>query len=237
MQVLIALHKRHAGRYGYRRMTIALRKEGFTLNHKTVRKLMKYHGLTCQVRRRKYRSWMNDGNQSSANLLARNFCAEHSGMKWCTDVTEFRVRGETLYLSVIQDLFNGEIVTWEMSERPALSLTCRMLEKALKSDIKRAGLMLHSDQGWQYRTPMWRSMLEDARVIQSMSRKGNCLDNAVMENFFSHLKSEMYHCKKYESVDVLKKDIVAYIRYYNRERISLKTGMSPVEYRALKEKQ
>lgn len=198
---------------------------------------MKQHGLTCQIRRRKYRSWMNDGNKSSANLLSRHFEAERSGMKWCTDVTEFRAGGETLYLSVVQDLFNREIVAWEMSTRPALSLTCKMLEKALKTGLQKEGIMLHSDQGWQYRTPMWRSMLAEGQVLQSMSRKGNCLDNAVMENFFSHLKVEMYHRKKYESVNALKRDIDRYIRYYNCERINLRMGMSPAEYRAMKENQ
>ncbi|MBA0034627.1 IS3 family transposase [Pantoea sp. BIGb0393] len=235
--VMTALHRKHSARYGYRRMTIMLRREGFTLNHKTVRKLMKQHGLTCQIRRRKYRSWMNDGNKSSANLLSRHFEAERSGMKWCTDVTEFRAGGETLYLSVVQDLFNREIVAWEMSTRPALSLTCKMLEKALKTGLQKEGIMLHSDQGWQYRTPMWRSMLAEGQVLQSMSRKGNCLDNAVMENFFSHLKVEMYHRKKYESGNALKRDIDRYIRYYNCERINLRMGMSPAEYRAMKENQ
>lgn len=233
--MITALHKRHRGRYGYRRITIALRKEGVMLNHKTVRKLMKLQGLCCHVRRRKYRAWMNNGSPSSPNLLARSFRAGQSGTKWCTDVTEFRVGGEKLYLSVVQDLFNGEIIAWQMAQRPALTLTCRMLEKALKVPGRKEGLMLHSDQGWQYRTPMWRSMLAGSGIIQSMSRRGNCLDNAVMENFFSHLKTEMYYCRRYESVDVLKRDIVAYISYYNHERICLRTGMSPVEYRASKE--
>ncbi|EEO88290.1 integrase [Yersinia pseudotuberculosis] len=170
--------------------------------------------------------------------MARNFTSEISGLKWCTDVTEFRVGAQKLYLSVIQDLFNNEIISWHMSERAALILTCKTLEKALKVKGRKEGLMLHSDQGWHYRTPMWRSMLVEAGIRQSMSRKGNCLDNAVMENFFSHLKAEMYHRKKYDSATVLKRDIVEYIHYYNTERISLKTGgMSPAEYRTQVEKQ
>ncbi|WP_154582174.1 IS3-like element IS1661 family transposase [Yersinia pestis] len=233
-----ALSRRHAQRYGYRRMTVALRKEGFTLNHKTVRKLMNQHGLLSLIRRKKYRSYRADGGRASDNLLARNFTSEISGLKWCTDVTEFRVGAQKLYLSVIQDLFNNEIISWHMSERAALILTCKTLEKALKVKGRKEGLMLHSDQGWHYRTPMWRSMLVEAGIRQSMSRKGNCLDNAVMENFFSHLKAEMYHRKKYDSATVLKRDIVGCIHYYNTERISLKTGgMSPAEYRTQVEKQ
>ncbi|MCY0774562.1 IS3 family transposase, partial [Enterobacter cloacae complex sp. 2022EL-00788] len=117
-------------------------------------------------------------------------------------------------------------------------LVCRMLKKALKACRIKEGVMLHSDQGWAYRTPVWRRMLADAGITQSMSRKGNCLDNAVMENFFSHLKVEMYYRKKYSSVKELESDIGRYIRYYNTERISLKMGgMSPVEYRTLTEQQ
>lgn len=238
VKAMTIISRRHAQRYGYRRMTIALKKEGFTLNHKTVRKLMKQQGLPCLIRRKKYRSYMPEGGLASGNLLARNFTAKTSGLKWCTDVTEFRVGTNKLYLSVIQDLFNNEIISWHTSQRPALFLTCKTLEKALKVKGRKEGLMLHSDQGWHYRTPMWRSMLGDAGITQSMSRKGNCLDNAVMENFFSHLKAEMYHRKRYESATELKRDIVEYIHYYNTERISLKTGgMSPAEYRTQAESQ
>ena len=232
---MAAIHNQHRECYGYRRMTAELRRRGIRLNHKTVGKLMRRHDLFCQIRCKKYSSWMNDGNQASHNLLARHFRTEESGKKWCTDVTEFRIGQEKLYLSVVQDLFNLEIIAWQMSQKPVLSLTCGMLERALQAPVRKTGLMLHSDQGWQYRTPMWRSMLADAGVIQSMSRKGNCLDNAVMENFFSHLKVEMYHRNRYNSVDVLMQDIEGYISYFNNERISLKTGMSPVEYRASRE--
>lgn len=237
VRAMTAINERHVGRYGYRRMTLALKKEGFTLNHKTVRKLMKQHGLTCRIRRKKYRSYM-PGGEASDNLLARNFRAESSGMKWCTDVTEFRVGEHRLYLSVIQDLYNHEIVAWHTSQRPSQRLVCKMLDDALKVKYRKEGIILHSDQGWHYKTLMWRAMLADAGVTQSMSRKGNCLDNAVMENFFSHLKAEMYHRKRYDSVEQLRRDVNAYIHYYNNERISLKTGgTSPAEYRAQMETQ
>lgn len=238
VQAITAINLRHMGRYGYRRMTLALRKEGFTLNHKTVRKLMKQHGLSCSIRRKKYRSYMPGGGQASDNLLARNFRAENSGMKWCTDITEFRAGEQKLYLSVVQDLYNNEIVAWRCSRRPSQHLVCQMLDEALKVAYRKKGMILHSDQGWHYKTLMWRAMLADAGVTQSMSRKGNCLDNAVMENFFSHLKAEMYHRNSYDSVEVLRQDVAEYIRYYNHERISLKCGgMSPSEYRASMEMQ
>lgn len=232
-----AISQRHAQCYGYRRMTKALRDKGFMLNHKTVRRLMKEHGLTCQLRRKRYRSYMPDGGLASSNLLARDFHADKSGSRWCTDVTEFRVGGQKLYLSALQDLFNNEIVAWNMSTSQSQTLVCRMLHKAVKAGRHKEGLILHSDQGWAYRTPAWRLMLEKAGITQSMSRKGNCLDNAVIENFFSHLKVEMYRRKKYGSVKELERDIRMYIRYYNTERISLKTGgMSPVAYRTQAER-
>lgn len=238
VRAIIAINVRHVGRYGYRRMTLALRKEGFALNHKTVRKLMKQNGLTCHIRRKKYRSYMPGGGQASDNLLARNFKAESCGMKWCTDVTEFRAGEHKLYLSVIQDLYSHEIVAWRTARRPSQRLVCKMLGDALKVNYRKEGIILHSDQGWHYKSLMWRAMLAGAGMTQSMSRKGNCLDNAVMENFFSHLKAEMYHRKKYDSVEVLRRDVVEYIHYYNNERISLKTGgMSPKEYQAQMEMQ
>ncbi len=238
VSAMFTISQRNAQCYGYRRMTAALRNEAFTLNHKTVRILMKKYDLTCQLRRRKYRSCMAGGGPASDNLLARNFRAERSGIKWCTDVTEFRAGGQKLFLSALQDLFNNEIVAWQTSTSQSQPLVCRMLKKALNACRNKEGAMLHSDQGWAYRTPVWRRMLADAGITQSMSRKGNCLDNAVMENFFSHLKVEMYYRKKYSSVKELESDIGRYIRYYNTERISLKTGgMSPVEYRTLTEQQ
>lgn len=233
VEAMRTISRRHAGRYGYRRMMLALRSEAFILNHKTVRRLMKQHGLTCRLRRKKYRSYMADGGRASGNLLARNFSAARCGMKWCTDVTEFHAGGQKLYLSTIQDLYSHEIVAWQTSGRPELGLVCGTLAKALKTGRHREGLVLHSDQGWAYRTPRWRAMLAGAGITQSMSRKGNCLDNAVMENFFSHLKVEMYHRRRYDSVKELARDISAYIDYYNTERISLRTGgMSPAAYRA-----
>lgn len=108
-----------------------------------------------------------------------------------------------------------------------------MLNKAFEKLPSQPDLVLHSDQGWQYRMPQYQKILEKKNINQSMSRKGNCLDNAVVENFFGTLKSELYYLKKYRSVKELKKDIDEYIQYYNKERISLVlNGMSPIKYRA-----
>lgn len=153
--------------------------------------------------------------------------------KWATDVTEFKVKGKKLYLSPIIDLFNQEIISYELTDRPVFKGVLDMLKKALPQARNTSQLVLHSDQGWQYQMPKYQQLLKANRIIQSMSRKGNCLDNAIIENFFGTLKSELFYLNEYESADQLKKDINDYIRYYNKERIKLNlNGMSPMEYRA-----
>ena len=153
--------------------------------------------------------------------------------KWTTDVTEFNVLGRKLYLSPVLDLYNQEIVSYDISERPDFKNVMNMLTKAVKKKSKSTALLMHSDQGWQYQMKQYQSVLKDNGIQQSMSRKGNCLDNAVMENFFGTLKSELFYLNKYESIKQLKKEINEYIKYYNYERIKLNlNGMSPVQYRA-----
>jgi len=147
-------------------------------------------------------------------------------------VTEFAVAGEKLYLSPVMDLYNGEIVAFETSKRPVFDLVSSMLKKALSRLEPHDKPMLHSDQGWQYRMPAYQRQLQDRQLVQSMSRKGNCLDNAAMESFFAVLKSEFFHLKKFGSVEELRDGLADYIHYYNHDRIKLKLkGLSPVQYR------
>jgi putative transposase len=149
-----------------------------------------------------------------------------------TDVTEFNVAGEKLYLSPVMDLFNGEIIAFETARRPVFKLVETLLTKAfegLRCDEKP---ILHSDQGWHYQMPAYQRRLQTQGVVQSMSRKGNCLDNAAMESFFAILKSEFFHPTKFASVQSLQSGIADYIHYYNNDRIKLKLkGLSPVQYR------
>lgn len=147
-----------------------------------------------------------------------------------TDVTEFKVRGEKLYLSPVMDLYNGEIVAYETSRRPVFQLVGSMLQKALARLTLADRPLLHADQGWQYQQAHYRRMLADRSLTQSMSRKGNCLDNAAMESFFGTLKAEFFHLNHFESIEQLQAGIGQYIRYYNHDRIKLK-GLSPVQYR------
>lgn len=228
-----SLQEENFGCLGYRRMTLKLRKERPSINGKTVRRLMTELGLKCMVRPKKYRAYNGPMGEVSPNILARQFEAERPNQKWVTDVTEFKVAGKKLYLSPILDLYNGEIVAYQTAIRPQYALVGEMLEKALERLPEGAKPMLHSDQGWHYRYSKYRERLEKAGLEQSMSRRGNCYDNATMESFFGTLKSEFYYRESFESVEQLQAGLDKYIHYYNHKRIKVKLGgLSPVEYRA-----
>ncbi|VGO06944.1 Mobile element protein [plant metagenome] len=202
------------------------------MNHKTVQRLMQVLGLKSLVRPKKYRSYRGEVGRVAPNLLARQFEADMPNQKWVTDVTEFKVRGQKLYLSPVMDLYNGEIVAYETSERPLFGLVGNMLKKALRRLSPGDTPLLHSDQGWQYQQPSYRRMLADRGLTQSMSRKGNCLDNAAMESWFATLKTECFYLHRYDSIEQLKKAVGQFIHYYNHQRIRLKLkGLSPVQYR------
>jgi transposase InsO family protein len=226
-----ALYELHKGRYGYRRITAALRQAGEMVNHKTVQRLMRMLGLKSLVRPKKYRSYR--GQQANVpNILERQFQAERPNQKWVTDVTEFNVRGQKLYLSPVMDLYNGEIVSYAMQKRPHFCLVRNMLKKAFAKLLRQDTPLLHSDQGWQYQMPLYRRLLAEHGLVQSMSRKGNCLDNAAMESFFGTLKSEFFYLNHFDTIEQLQAGIRQYIHYYNHHRIKTKLkGLSPVQYR------
>ena len=148
------------------------------------------------------------------------------------DVTEFKVHNEKLYLSPIVDLFNGEVISFNLSRHPVFAQVTDMLEKAFSKIPDNTNSILHSDQGWQYQMKQYQHLLKEKGIRQSMSRKGNCLDNSLAENFFGLLKSELFYMKEYKTIEELEKDIIEYIDYYNNKRIKGKLkGMSPVQYR------
>ena len=232
MEEITSIYQRHKGRYGYRRITLALRRCGYLINHKTVQRLMGKMSLMAAIRVKKYRSWKGQVGVVAPNILRRDIRAKKPNEKWVTDVTEFAVNGEKLYLSPLLDVFNGEVISYSLSERPVMGLVHTMLEKAFLRLNPGDTPVLHSDQGWQYQMAAYQGKLKAKGVLQSMSRKGNCLDNAMAESFFSTLKSECFYLAKYQSINELKTDIDEYIHYYNHERISLRLkGLSPVEYR------
>lgn len=226
------LYSMHKARYGYRRMTSALHTLGYRVNHKKVLRLMRALGLKSKIKARKYRSYKGEIGRIAPNHLQRQFCAQRPNEKWVTDVTEFNVKGEKLYLSPVMDLYNGEIIGYQTNRRPVLPLMMNMLKKCYRKLSEGQTPMLHSDQGWHYQHSSYRQALKERGLEQGMSRKGNCLDNAAMESFFGTLKTEMFYQKAFESISELEQDIKEYIRYYNYDRIKLKLkGLSPVDYR------
>lgn len=193
---------------------------------------MKEEGLKNVRKRCKYRSYKGEVGKTAPNRLKRNFNTKAPNRKWTTDVTQINIGADKCYLSSILDMYNGEIVSYAISDHPDLKMVLDMLDGAFTQGRDWKRLILHSDQGWHYQHAIYQKSLKDHKVIQSMSRKGNCLDNAMMENFFGIMKSELLYPGKYTSADVFIKDLVDYIEYYNNERIKLRLkGMSPVQYR------
>ena len=209
-----------------------MRNRGYSINHKTVSRLMKELDLKCRVRLKKYRSYRGEIGKVAPNLIDRDFRTDAPNQKWTTDITEFSLFGRKLYLSPILDMFNGEIISYSISEHPHLEQVMDMLDKAFKRIPDNTGLIFHSDQGWQYQHKIYQHRLSEKGIRQSMSRKGNCLDNAVMENFFGLLKSELLYLRAFESLEEFREELEKYIYYYNHQRIKGKLkGLSPVQYR------
>ena len=222
----------HHKRYGYRRVCIQLRNEGYVINHKTVQKLMQEMHLKSVVRRARYRSYKGEIGCIAANVLERDFSTQVPNRKWATDVTEFKIGDRKAYLSPILDMFNGEIISYTISDSPDLRMVMNMVNSAIRKVKPQEGLILHSDQGWHYQHMQYQLVLKRNGIIQSMSRKGNCYDNAVMENFFGHLKSELLYLQEFVSMEHFKQELIEYIDYYNNRRIKARLkGLPPALHR------
>ncbi|AQQ55088.1 transposase [Planococcus lenghuensis] len=230
-----AIYDEHDGNYGYRRICDQLVNQGIRVNHKKVQRLMGELGLKSTfrpVRTRKYNSYPGKGSHVAPNLLDRQFTADQPNKKWATDITEFKVCSQKLYLSPVLDLFNGEIITYTLGARPTYKLVSTMLDQALERLTPGDDLLLHSDQGWHYRIEPYRETLVANHITQSMSRKGTCLDNSVMENFFGIMKSEFLYKRTFATVEQFERELADYMEYYNCKRIKSKlNGRSPVHYR------
>lgn len=184
------------------------------------------------VRIKKYRSYKGQVGKIAPNLIQRNFKADAPNKKWTTDITEFSLFGKKLYLSPILDMYNGEIISYNISEHPVLNQVLDMLNQAFLKIPDDTNLIFHSDQGWQYQHKQYQKRLQEKGIRQSMSRKGNCLDNSVMENFFGLLKSELLYLREFSSIEEFRVELEKYIDYYNNKRIKNKLkGLSPVQYR------
>lgn len=230
------IYDEHKGNYGYRRITLELRNQGFLVNHKKVQRLMKCMNLAARIRRkRKYSSYKGEIGKKADNLIQRQFEASKPYEKCYTDVTEFAIpaSSQKLYLSPVLDGYNSEIIAYQLSTSPNLEQIKRMLTQAFPDDHY-DDTILHSDQGWQYQHQFYHDFLNQKGIRPSMSRKGNSPDNGMMESFFGILKSEMFYGfeKTFKSLDELKQAIINYIDYYNNKRIKVKLkGLSPVQYR------
>ena len=230
---ILDIFNKNKGRYGYRRILSVLIQKGYVINHKTVLKLMNELNIKGKQRKNdKYHSYKGEVGKVAKNLLKREFYAEKPFEKLTTDITQFKVCDEKVYLSPVMDLFNREIISYSISTSPNMYQIREMLDRLFKKLPDGAKPLFHSDQGWQYQHAEYQRLLSEHNITQSMSRKGNCMDNGAMENFFGRLKVEMFYGEKFESVNAFIDELKRYIDYYNNERISLKLkGMSPVQYR------
>lgn len=226
-------------KYGSPRITQELRNRGYPVNRKRIERIMRENRISAMPRRRKYRSYRGEVGRIAPNILNQDFSTEKPYEKLGTDVTVFITQYGKLYLSPVIDFHTREVLAYDLSEHPTFSQIRRMLDRLVSQHGDQLqGTILHSDQGWQYQMRYYRKFLKEHGIIQSMSRKGNCLDNSPTENFFGRLKTEIYYDREYSfrSLTDLKKTINRYINYYNQERIVSRLGTSPTKYRHIFDK-
>ena len=222
------------GRYGVRRVHKELINRGYNVNHKRVQRLMHAMGLFGKRPKEKYHSYKGEVGKIADNIINRDFSTTAPLQKWTTDVSQFSFSWGKCYISPILDMNTNEIVSYDLSLSPNMEQIHRMLDRAFVKFPSVNGLIVHSDQGWQYQHASFRNALKEHGITQSMSRKGNCYDNCIMETFFGRLKNEMYYGyeKEYNSFEEFAQAVEEYIDYYNNERIQVKTKwMPPVKYR------
>ena len=216
-------------RYGVRRVYQELLNRGFQVNHKRVQRIMNQLSLKGKRPKEKYHSYKGDVGKVADNIINRDFSTEKPLQKWTTDVSQFNLPWGKCYISPILDMNTNEVISYNLSLSPNMAQVKDMLNKAFKRFPSVQGLIMHSDQGWQYQHVFYREELKKHGIIQSMSRKGNCYDNCIMETFFGRLKNEMFYGfeKNYPSFEIFSKAIADYIDYYNNRRIQAKTKWMP----------
>ena len=244
LSIIKPIFEHHKSRYGYRRIILALKDKLAGINHKRIQRIMSANNLLGKQPKNKYHSYKGDNGEYKENLLLhkevidnkitykRDFSTDKVNEKWTTDVSEFKAPKGKLYLSPILDMYDSSIVAYDISVHPDFNQTKRMIDKAFKDNPDLEGLIFHSDQGWQYQMKPYQKWLKDKGILQSFSRKGNCMDNSLIENFFGIMKNEMYYGYEYKSLEELRKAMEEYITYYNTERINIKRkGLSPLQFR------
>lgn len=250
LDVVQPIYEENKKRYGYRRIILAIDEDtlkSLNVGRDRIRKVLKSNGLLgVQGKSQKYHSYKGDNGISKRNLLlskeivdgkekfVRHFETTRANEKWTTDVSEFKTNNGKLYLSPIMDIYDSSIISYDISRSPNLEQTRRMLNNAFTQNENLTGLIIHSDQGWQYQHKTYMEELKNRNIKQSFSRKGNCMDNSPMENFFGIMKNEMFygHEDEFKTLDDLKSAMEEYIIYYNTKRINIKRkGLSPLAYR------
>jgi putative transposase len=233
MNAMILLYEKVEGTFGYRQLTIHLRRQTKQrINHKRVYRLMRIAGIQSVIRRKKKKYVSSTPQQVAENILNRKFSSEKSNEKWLTDVTEFKYgNGQKAYLSAVLDLHDKSIVSYVLGHSNNNNLVFKTLDLALQA-APGSTPMLHSDRGYQYTSWGFKKRLEAHGLTQSMSRVGRCIDNGPMEAFWGTLKCEKYYLHKYQTFEALKKDVESYIYFYNYERLQKKLNcLSPMEIR------
>lgn len=231
---LIELCKTTKYRYGHRKIKELLKKKyNMELNRNTVQRLMQKHNLQCRIKPK--RKWKSQGEQQIIvpNLLERNFFASKPNEKWVTDITYVQYGSITLYLATILDLYNNEVVAYKLYDHQQTPLVIDVLKEALKARNNPEGVIVHSDQGSVYTSYAYQNLLKENNLVGSMSRRGNCWDNAVIESFHSNLKSEEFQYVKHNSISLeeVRERIDNYMKYYNEDRIQEKLGyLAPKEF-------
>ena len=216
--------------YGYRRVHIWLERHGIHKNPKTVLRVMRKYNRLAVVRRRKYKQY-GEVLHRYPNLLNRNFHADKPNQKWVTDISYIKTNEGTLYLSVIRDLYDNSIISYQTGTQQSIQLVLNTIRQAKKKEKVTAELQLHSDQGFQYTSQGYFKLTQEYGITPSMSRRGNPYDNALAENFFSILKTECIHRMKFDSFEEARLVIDDYIYFYNHQRIQTKTKLTPMEFR------
>ncbi|MER2108906.1 MAG: IS3 family transposase [Solibacillus sp.] len=228
---MIALYEKTKYRYGHRKIKYLLDKEyGYKLNRNTVQKLMQKHRLQCRVKKKHKFKADQEPEMIAPNVLAHSFTAAASNEKWVTDI---KYGSTMMYLATILDLFNNEIVAYKMYDHQQTPLVMDVLKAALEARNNPKGVLVHSDQGSVYTSYTYQNFLEEMECRASMSRRGNCWDNAVIESFHSHIKTEAFARVKHHSLanEVARLRIAAYMKKYNGERIQEKLGyLTPLEF-------
>ena len=231
-EMILECQQRYGKTYGYRRVHLWLmREKSLYCNPKTVLRAMNKYGLLSEIRRRKKYKYMGQQVHKYENLLNRSFIADRPNAKWVTDISYIHTAQGVLYLSMIRDLYDNSIIAYKTGTEQNVNLVLNTIKAAVQKETVAAELQLHNDQGFQYTSQAYFALTQAYGITPSMSRRGNCYDNAMAENFFSILKTECIYRNKLKTFDEARRLIDEYIDFYNNERIQTKTSLTPLEKR------